>query len=245
LIEFARRRLLLQGGTFHQGDFITFDSFLNPDALTIGFARRFATYKRAPLIFDQFEAVVKMVKDSGHPIQFVFAGKAHPRDDHGKAFIQKVIHLSKFSELKGHLVFIENYDIHVARQMVSGCDVWLNNPRRPLEASGTSGMKTTAHGCLNMSIMDGWWREGYNGSNGFSIGPDSHPEDVQEQDRVDSENLYNVLTREVIPSYFNRDADGIPREWIAKIRESWSTLAAEYSTWRMVQEYTKKYYLTR
>ena len=123
LIEFARRRLLLQGGTFHQGDFITFDSFLNPDALTIGFARRFATYKRAPLIFDQFEAVVKMVKDSGHPIQFVFAGKAHPRDDHGKAFIQKVIHLSKFSELKGHLVFIENYDIHVARQMVSGCDV--------------------------------------------------------------------------------------------------------------------------
>ena len=245
LIEFARRRLLLQGGTFHQGDFITFDSFLNPDALTIGFARRFATYKRAPLIFDQFEAVVKMVKDSGHPIQFVFAGKAHPRDDHGKAFIQKVIHLSKFSELKGHLVFIENYDIHVARQMVSGCDVWLNNPRRPLEASGTSGMKTTAHGCLNMSIMDGWWREGYNGSNGFSIGPDSHPEDVHEQDRVDSENLYNVLTREVIPTYFNRDADGIPRLWISKIRESWSTLAAEYSTWRMVQEYTKKYYLTR
>ena len=245
LIEFARRRLLLQGGTFHQGDFITFDSFLNPDALTIGFARRFATYKRAPLIFDQFEAVVKMVKDSGHPIQFVFAGKAHPRDDHGKAFIQKVIHLSKFSELKGHLVFIENYDIHVARQMVSGCDVWLNNPRRPLEASGTSGMKTTAHGCLNMSIMDGWWREGYNGSNGFSIGPDSHPEDVNEQDRVDSENLYNVLTREVIPTYFNRDADGIPRQWISKIRESWSTLAAEYSTWRMVQEYTKKYYLTR
>ena len=245
LVEFARRRLLLQGGTFHHGDFITFDSFLNPDALTIGFARRFATYKRAPLIFDQFEAVVKMVKDSGHPIQFVFAGKAHPRDDHGKAFIQKVIHLSKFSELKGHLVFIENYDIHVARQMVSGCDVWLNNPRRPLEASGTSGMKTTAHGCLNMSIMDGWWREGYNGSNGFAIGPDSHPEDVHEQDRVDSENLYNVLTRDVIPTFFNRDGDGVPRLWISKIREAWSTLAAEYSTWRMVQEYTKKYYTQR
>jgi len=142
-------------------------------------------------------------------------------------------------------VFIENYDIHVARQMVSGCDVWLNNPRRPLEASGTSGMKTTAHGCLNMSIMDGWWREGYNGSNGFAIGPDSHPEDVHEQDRVDSENLYNVLTREVIPTFFNRDADGVPRLWISKIREAWSTLAAEYSTWRMVQEYTRKYYLTR
>lgn len=245
LVEFTRRRLLLQGGTFHHGDFITFDSFLNPDALTIGFARRFATYKRAPLIFDQFEAVVKLVKDSGHPIQFVFAGKAHPRDDSGKRFIQKVIHLSKFSELKGHLVFIENYDIHVARQMVSGCDVWLNNPRRPLEASGTSGMKTTAHGCLNMSIMDGWWREGYNGKNGFAIGPDSHPADVDEQDRVDSENLYEVLTKEVIPSFFNRDTDGIPRQWIGKIREAWSTLAAEYSTWRMVQEYTNKYYLTK
>ena len=245
LVEFTRRRLLLQGGTFSHGDFITFDAFLNPDALTIGFARRFATYKRAPLIFDQFEAVVKMVKDSGHPIQFVFAGKAHPRDDSGKRFIQKVIHLSKYSELKGHLVFIENYDIHVARQMVSGCDIWLNNPRRPLEASGTSGMKTTAHGCLNMSIMDGWWREGYNGGNGFAIGPDTHPADVNEQDRVDSENLYNVLTREVIPCFFNRDADGVPRQWIGKIREAWRTLAAEYSTWRMVQEYSNKYYTRR
>ncbi len=245
LIEFARRRLLLQGGTFTHRDFITFDSFLNPDALTIGFARRFATYKRAPLIFDQFEAVVKLVKDTGHPIQFVFAGKAHPRDDSGKGFIQKVIHLSKFSELKGNLVFIENYDIHVARQMVSGCDVWLNNPRRPLEASGTSGMKTTAHGCLNLSIMDGWWREGYNGNNGFAIGPDSHPDDIDEQDRIDSENLYEVLTKEVIPTFFNRDSNGIPQLWVAKIREAWRTLAAEYSTWRMVQEYTNKYYLKR
>ncbi len=245
LIEFARRRLLLQGKTFSQGDFITFDSFLDPDALTIGFARRFATYKRAPLIFDQFENVVKLVKDSARPVQFIFAGKAHPRDDHGKAFIQKVIHLSRFSELKGHLVFIENYDIHVARQMVSGCDIWLNNPRRPLEASGTSGMKTTPHGCMNLSIMDGWWREGYDGQNGFAIGPDSHPADVDEQDRVDSENLYKALTEEVIPGFFNRDAHGVPRQWIAKIRHSMATLAAQYSTWRMVQEYTQKYYLTR
>jgi glycogen phosphorylase len=245
LVEFTRRRLLLQGGTFHHGDFITFDAFLNPDALTIGFARRFATYKRAPLIFDQFEAVVKLVKDTGRPIQFIFAGKAHPRDDAGKRFIQKVIHLSKFSELKGHLVFIENYDIHVARQMVAGCDIWLNNPRRPLEASGTSGMKTTAHGCLNMSIMDGWWREGYDGENGFAIGPDSHPDDVNEQDLVDSKNLYSVLTTEAIPCFFNRDSDGLPRQWIAKIRRAWATLASEYSTWRMVQEYTTKYYLTK
>jgi starch phosphorylase len=243
LIEFARRRLLLQGNSLSRRDFITFDGFLNPEALTIGFARRFATYKRAPLIFDQFANVVKLVKDTGRPIQFIFAGKAHPRDDQGKAFIQKVIHLSKFSELQGHLVFLENYDIHVCRMMVSGCDIWLNNPRRPLEASGTSGMKTTPHGCMNLSIMDGWWREGYDGTNGFAIGPDSHPADVHEQDEADSRNLYQSLTQEVIPMFFERDELGVPRQWVARIRRSLATLAAEYSTWRMVQEYTNKYYL--
>jgi len=243
LIEFTRRRLLLQGHSLGRNDFITFDAFLNPDALTIGFARRFATYKRAPLIFDQFENVVRLVRDTARPVQFVFAGKAHPRDDAGKAYIQKVIHLSKYSELKGHLVFIENYDIHVARMMVSGCDVWLNNPRRPLEASGTSGMKATAHGCLNLSILDGWWREGFDGTNGFAIGPDSHPSDVAEQDRADSVNLYHALTTQVIPEFYDFDARGIPRRWIARIRRALVTLAAQYSTWRMVQDYSRKYYL--
>lgn len=242
LLEFTRRRLLLQGKTFSEGNFISFDGMLNPDALTIGFARRFATYKRAPLIFERFDDVVKLVRDSARPIQFLFAGKAHPRDDAGKAFIQKVIHLSKFSELKGSLVFIENYDIHVARQLVSGCDIWLNNPRRPLEASGTSGMKTTVHGCLNLSILDGWWREGYDGTNGFAIGQDSHPDNIEEQDQQDSINLYEALTKEVIPCFFNRDANGIPRQWLSKIRRSYSTLAAEFSTWRMVQEYSDKFY---
>ena len=243
LLEFTRRRLLLQGGTFHQGDFIKFDGFLNPDALTIGFARRFATYKRAPLIFDQFEQIVKLVKDKRRPVQFIFAGKAHPRDDHGKAFIQKIIHLSKFSELNGSLVFIENYDVHVCRQMVGGCDIWLNNPRRPLEASGTSGMKTTPHGCLNLSILDGWWREGYDQQNGFAIGPDSHPDDIAEQDRVDSSNLFHTLTEKVVPTFFDRGTDGIPRRWLQIVRHSMATLAPAYSTWRMVQEYTHKYYL--
>ena len=242
LIEFTRRRLLLQGQRVTHGDFIAFDHLLNPDALTIGFARRFATYKRAPLIFEQFENVVKLVHDRQRPIQFIFAGKAHPRDDEGKRFIQKVIHLSKFSELKGHLVFIENYDVHVARQMVSGCDVWLNNPRRPLEASGTSGMKASCHGCLNMSIMDGWWREGYDGTNGFAIGPDSHPTSIEEQDRVDSANTYKVLTEEVIPSFYDRDACGIPRKWIQRIRRAMVTLVPKYNTWRMVEEYATKYY---
>lgn len=244
LIEFTRRRLLIQGQRLTQGDFIAFDHLLNPDALTIGFARRFATYKRAPLIFQQFENIVKLVSDRQRPLQFVFAGKAHPRDDDGKRFIQHIIHLSKHSELKGHLVFIENYDVHVARQMVSGCDVWLNNPRRPLEASGTSGQKTGCHGCLNLSILDGWWREGYDGTNGFAIGDDSHPDNVEEQDRQDSENLYRVLTEEVIPTFYARDAQGVPRRWIAKIRRAMVTLVPKYNTWRMVQDYTQKYYLT-
>jgi starch phosphorylase len=244
LVEFARRRLLIQGQRISQRDFIEYDHLLSTDALTIGFARRFATYKRAPLIFERFDDVLRLVRDARRPVQFVFAGKAHPRDEEGKKYIQRVIHLSKHSELKGHLVFIENYDIHVARQMTSGCDVWLNNPRRPLEASGTSGMKTSTHGCLNMSILDGWWREGWNGENGFAIGEDSHPAEVEEQDRQDSANLYQVLTEQVIPCFYNRDANGVPRQWIKRIRSALTTLAPEYTTWRMVQEYVARYYLT-
>ena len=242
LIEFSRRRLLIQGQRLSQDDFIAFDQLLNPDAMTIGFARRFATYKRAPLIFQQFENIVKLVRDKQRPIQFIFAGKAHPRDDEGKRFIQHIIHLSKYSELKGYLVFIENYDVHVGRQMVSGCDVWLNNPRRPLEASGTSGMKASCHGCLNFSILDGWWREGYDGTNGFAIGDDSHPDSIEEQDRLDSENLYKTLTEEIIPCFFNRDANGIPRQWIQKIRRAMLTLVPQFNTRRMVQQYAQRYY---
>jgi starch phosphorylase len=242
LIEFTRRRLGLHQT---QSDFIAFDQLLNPDALTIGFARRFATYKRAPLIFDQFENMIKVVSDRRRPVQFIFAGKAHPLDDDGKRYIQRIIHLSKFSEFKGHLVFIENYDVHVARSMVSGCDVWLNNPRRPLEASGTSGQKAGCHGCLNLSIMDGWWREGYDGANGFAIGPDSHPSSIEEQDRQDSANLYKVLTEQVIPAFYNRDERGIPRQWLQMVRRAMVTLAPQYNTWRMVREYTEKYYLTK
>ena len=244
LIEFTRRRLLIQSQHLYRENFITYDNLLNPDALTIGFARRFATYKRAPLVFQQFERVVRLAKDQQRPVQFIFAGKAHPRDDEGKRFIQHIIHLSKHTELHGHLVFLENYDIHIARQMVSGCDVWLNNPRRPLEASGTSGQKTSAHGCLNMSIMDGWWREAYDGTNGFAIGGDHHPDRIEEQDRIDSENLYKVLEEEVINTFYNRDASGVPRQWIGKIRRAMSTITPEYSTWRMVQDYATQYYLT-
>jgi starch phosphorylase len=228
-----------------QGDFIRFDHLLNPDALTIGFARRFATYKRAPLIFQQFDNIVKLAHDKQRPVQFIFAGKAHPRDDEGKRFIQQIIHLSKQGELAGNVVFVENYDVHIARQMVSGCDVWLNNPRRPLEASGTSGMKAGCNGCLNFSILDGWWREGYDGTNGFAIGGDSNPDNVEEQDRVDSANLYRTLTGQVIPMFFDRDEQGIPRQWIQRIRRAMVTLVPQFTTDRMVKEYTRKYYLTK
>lgn len=242
LIEFCRRRLLIQRQRLTHGDFIAFDALLNPDALTIGFARRFATYKRAPLIFQQFENIVKLTRDRARPVQFIFAGKAHPRDDDGKRYIQHIIHLSKYSDLQGHLVFIENYDMHVARQMVSGCDIWLNTPRRPLEASGTSGMKSGCHGCLNMSILDGWWREGYDGSNGFAIGEDTHPDSVEEQDSVDSANLFKVLTEQVVPLFYQRDEQGIPRQWIQRIRRAMATLVPLYTTDRMVKEYTTTYY---
>jgi glycogen phosphorylase len=183
-LRYKLRRELLEfsaaaadpGQRLTQGDFIAFDHLLNPDALTIGFARRFATYKRAPLIFQQFENIVKLARHRRARCSSSLPARRIRAMTTGKRYIQHIIHLSKYSDLKGHLVFIENYDVHVARQMVSGCDVWLNNPRRPLEASGTSGMKAGCHGCLNLSILDGWWREGYDGTNGFAIGPDSHPD---------------------------------------------------------------------
>ena len=241
LIDFTRSRLI-DVPKAREGDFINYDHLLDADTLTIGFARRFATYKRAPLIFDQFEKVAKLAKDVERPIQFIFAGKAHPADDEGKRFIQKITHLSKQGALAGHLVFIENYDIQIGRTLVGGCDVWLNNPRRPLEASGTSGMKTAAHGGLNCSIMDGWWREVFDGDNGFSIGGDEHPENIEKQDQIDSQNLFRVLSEEVIPTFYNRDATGIPRAWIKKMRHAMATITPQYNTWRMVQDYSLKYY---
>jgi starch phosphorylase len=242
LIEFARRRLLIHHVSL--GDTSSLDRLLNPDALTIGFARRFATYKRATLVFDDFDRIVKLATDPRRPIQFVFSGKAHPADNEGKRGIQKILHLSKYSELRGRLVFIENYDVHIARQMISGCDVWLNNPRRPLEASGTSGQKAVCNGGLNLSILDGWWREAYDGTNGFAIGDDSHPPTIEEQDKLDNANLLRVLSEEVVPCFYDRDERGIPRRWVAKIRRSMATMLPKFTTWRMVQEYVLKYYLT-
>jgi glycogen phosphorylase len=242
LIEFVRRKLRAQhhrtGGNGHH----MFDSFLSPDVLTIGFARRFATYKRATLIFSDPEKIIALCNDRERPIQLVFSGKAHPKDDHGKAVIKRIIEISKHPMLFGKVVLIENYDINIARHLISGCDIWLNTPLRPLEASGTSGQKTSIHGCLNLSILDGWWREGYDGTNGFAIGDDHSIPNHEEQIRIDQDNLYKTLLDNVIPAFYERDDNDIPRQWIIKIRRAMQTLIPTFNTDRMVAEYTNKIY---
>jgi alpha-glucan phosphorylase-like protein len=238
LVDYARRQKYIHMG----GTSLATSNILSPDALTIGFARRFATYKRAPLVFRHLEKIIPLFTDPKHPLQIIFAGKAHPHDTEGKRFIQHIIEISRTSELSGKVVFLENYDINVARHLISGADVWLNTPRRPLEASGTSGMKITIHGGLNLSIMDGWWREGYNGKNGWNIGDDQNEADLETQDERDFESLFNVLTESVIPEFYDRDDRGIPLAWIQRIRNAMQSLLSQFSTDRMVGEYVQKYY---
>ena len=186
-----------------------------------------------------------MINDPVRPIQLIFAGKAHPQDVRGKEFIRRILDICKRSEFLGKVVFLENYDMNVARHLISGADLWLNTPRRPLEASGTSGQKVSVHGGLNLSVLDGWWREGYDGTNGWAIGGDEHPDDEAAQDQADLESLYRTLSRDIIPLFFERDSRGIPGGWIAKIRRAMQTLIPQYNTDRMVTEYVTRYYLRR
>ena len=245
LVEFVRKRLREQYQRVGGDGARIFEKVLSPDALTIGFARRFATYKRAPLIFSDLTRTIALFSDPRQPVQMIFSGKAHPRDDRGKEFIQRIHEITRRNDFFGKVVFVEDYDIQVARYMVSGADVWLNNPRRPLEASGTSGQKVSVHGGLNLSVLDGWWREGFDGTNGWAIGGDSSTEDAEAQDVVDGESLYETLTQAVIPLFFDRDDQGIPRGWIDKIRRAMQTLIPQYNTDRMVAEYVTKYYLSK
>ncbi|MGE5313554.1 MAG: alpha-glucan family phosphorylase [Acidobacteriota bacterium] len=242
LIEFARFTMKQQHMRYGNG-LAAFETILNPDVLTIGFARRFATYKRAPLLFTHFERTLELFNDAKHPIQLIFAGKAHPRDDEGKKYIQRIVDLTKHPQLFGKVIFLENYDINVARHLISGADVWLNNPRRPLEASGTSGQKVSIHGGLNCSIMDGWWREAYDGTNGWSIGGDEQPASEQVQDEQDSQFLYDVIKNKIIPEFYTRNSKNIPMQWIKRMRRAIATLVPQYNTHRMVSDYVKKYYL--
>ena len=216
---------------------------LDPYMLTIGFARRFATYKRADLIFRDYERLVRLVTDERMPVQIIFAGKAHPADEPGKLLIQKVYRAVKDARFGGRLVFLNDYDMDMARYLVQGVDVWLNTPRRPREASGTSGEKAALNGTLNFSVLDGWWREGFNGENGWSIGSEQAYATDEEQDAADALSLYDTLENEIIPLYYKqRSADGLPVEWLARVKESIRTLAPQFSMRRMVKEYMTRYY---
>jgi len=229
-------------GGFHPVQVVSAGVLLNPYVLTIGFARRFATYKRASLILSDVERLLHVINRPNMPVQIVFAGKAHPADEPGKQLIQKIYRTVKRAETGGRLVFVEDYDMNLARYLVQGVDVWLNTPRRPLEASGTSGMKAGLNGALNFSILDGWWREAYNGMNGWSIGEDKHTEVTDVQDQADAQDLYNTLENKIIPMYYDRGNDDIPHEWVNRMKESIKTVTPQFSTRRMVKEYVEKLY---
>ena len=216
---------------------------LSPDALTIGFARRFATYKRADLILADIEKLTSMVNDPKRPVQFIFAGKAHPRDEPGKRMLQQIAKLMRHLEFADKFVFVEDYDINVGRHFVQGVDVWLNNPRRPLEASGTSGQKVVLNGGLNLSVLDGWWAEAYDGLNGFAIGTGRTHTNMSIHDSRDGEDLYRVLREEVIPLYYDRDRDGLPRGWIKRMKRTIRTLGWRFNANRMVMDYTLQCYV--
>ncbi len=216
---------------------------LDEEALTIGFARRFATYKRATLIFKDIERLKAILNRNDRPVQIIFAGKAHPADDPGKLLIQQVYQLSQQPGFAGKILFLEEYDMHVARRLVQGVDVWLNTPRRPHEASGTSGQKASLNGAPNISILDGWWPEAYNGRNGWAIGEEREYANQDEQDWNDAQQLYHVLEHEVVPLFYERGQDGIPHGWLARSKEAIATIAPVFSTRRMVKEYTSRMYM--
>jgi starch phosphorylase len=219
------------------------DVVLDPNALTVGFARRFATYKRADLILQDVDRLLAIMQDRDKPVQFIFAGKAHPADDGGKRLIQKLIELTRNPDVRRHLVFIADYDMSVTRTLVQGADVWLNTPVRPLEASGTSGMKAAVNGVLNVSTLDGWWDEAYEDGVGWAIGRrETHP-DPELRDRFEAHALYDLLERDVAPLFYDRGVDGLPRGWLTRMQKALTRLNSEFNTHRMVREYTENYYL--
>jgi starch phosphorylase len=228
LVRFVRGRL---GG-----------GVLNPDTLTIGFARRFATYKRATLLLSQPERLSAMLNDADRPVQFVFAGKAHPADDPGKELIQKVEQFARRAGVRHRFVFVADYDMAIAREMYHGCDVWLNTPRRPLEACGTSGMKAALNGALNCSILDGWWNECYAPGIGWAIESAQDDPDLERRDRRECASLFSVLEEQVIPTFYEYTSGGLPRAWIEMVQEAWATLGARVTAARMVREYTTELY---
>lgn len=218
-------------------------SKLNPNALTIGFARRFATYKRATLIFKDLERITEIINNTDRPVQIIFAGKAHPADKEGQDLIRYIHQVSMMPQFKGKIFLLENYNIAMSRYLVSGVDVWLNTPRRPMEASGTSGQKASVNGVLNFSVLDGWWAEGYTQNNGWTIGGNQEYDSYEAQDQADSQSLYRTLEEKIIPAFYYRDKNGMPTKWIQLMKNSIITTGAKYSTSRMLVDYTKNYYM--
>jgi starch phosphorylase len=244
LVAFARTRLKLQLKQRGAGpaEIARAEEVLDPDALTIGFARRFATYKRGTLIFRNMERLGNILNNKDRPVQIIFAGKAHPRDHGGKELIAEIQHIARRQEYRRRLVFLEDYDINMARYLVQGVDVWLNNPRRPQEASGTSGMKVCCNGALNLSVRDGWWDEAYNQDNGWAIGAGEEYADLTYQDDVESRAIYDLLEQEIVPLFYNRGSDGLPRGWLRMMKRSIGCICPFFNTNRMVQEYMEKCY---
>jgi len=244
LIVFARNRLKAQmqrRGTYHT-ELNHAEEVLDPEALTIGFARRFASYKRGNLLLKDPRRLIKLLTNKDRPIQFIFAGKAHPKDTEGKDIIRQIIHFANQNSIRRRVVFLEDYDIDIARFLVRGVDVWLNNPRRPMEASGTSGMKAAVNGVLNMSTSDGWWCEGYTKDGGWMIGIGENYDDNDYQDLVESQAIYEMLENEVIPLFYTRSVDNLPRAWIHRVKNSIKWIAPRFNTHRMVADYTRRFY---
>ena len=217
-------------------------AMLNSEVLTIGFCRRFTDYKRPWLILSDIDRLKKMVQNEACPVQIVFSGKAHPNDQHGKTLIQQVYNLARDPDFRGRVVFVEDYDLHLARYLVHGTDLWLNNPRPLQEASGTSGMKAAVNGVPNLSIMDGWWYEGYNGTNGWAIRANENI-CTPDQDKADASELYTLLENTVIPLYYDRDRNGIPHAWLRVVKESIRSITPLFSARRMLKEYVEQMYL--
>ena len=245
LVEFVRERIRMRRERVGESPeaLRSANQILDPEILTIGFARRFATYKRGALLFSNQERLHRLLNDTTRPVQFIFAGKAHPRDEAGKALIQEVYKFSRQAGLENRLVFVEDYDSYIARRLVQGVDLWLNHPLRPLEASGTSGMKLAPNGGLNLSVLDGWWREGYNGNNGWAIGPEIENGTIEFQNEVDAGSLYQLLENQIIPLYYAKPDGKLPLAWLQLMRESIRSVTPVFNTHRMVKEYTERLYI--
>jgi starch phosphorylase len=244
LVAFARERLRRQLALRGAGaaELAAAQETLDPEALTIGFARRFATYKRASLILSDLDRLAELLNAPGRRVQIIFAGKAHPRDNPGKDLIRRIVHTCRLGSFRRSLVFLEDYDLNVARYLVQGVDIWLNTPLRPMEASGTSGMKVAANGGLNVSVLDGWWCEGYHASVGWVIGSGESYDDLEYQNTVESQALYDLLEKEIVPLFYDRGADNLPRGWIAKMRANMCQLAPVFNSNRMVRQYAEQFY---